>query len=273
MFNSVGFNDAVSFLIFSWCFFVVFGIILFIKTIIKFDRPMILHGLMINLIINPILMTSALFSLFYTFVSFEYKNIMNFDYWRGEINNGYLALRITGIFLTYQMALAVFMRFAPSRKELIRKRHSRGLNSDDVANFMVDVTDDEKKLWKSNDISMFSFYQFLLYLIVLSVIWISVATETHNFAYAILSWALLFVVDDWANISDYCYKFNVIPIKLHAIKINFVNVVLIISSSILLYQSIFGMVGAFIFSVVIFFCVQNLIIHYYRAIYFEKNIK
>lgn len=71
--------------------------------------------------------------------------------------------------------------------------------------------------------------QYLFYLNAISVLWYSVIFNESNISFKILSWGILFVIDDWKVMVDYMLKFEKDLLSNHLWKIRIINTVILSS--------------------------------------------
>ena len=164
-----------------------------------------------------------------------------FSFWQGEIATGALALRVTSLLLTYQVARAV-LRFVPLRTQLVAARTARGLSEDDIADFTASVTFEERVLWRRNDLVSLAFFQFSFYLVALAALWVCTIVGVHTLLTALASWALLVIVDDWGVIADYCHRFDTLPTATYAVRVLCVDLVLLITVPAALHPAQLGVI-------------------------------
>jgi hypothetical protein len=193
--------------------------------------------------VGPALATLTLFPPIHALMSVPREQMFVLSFWQGEVSNGTLALRLTSLLLTYQLIRAG-VRFVPRRIELVTARKRRGLSEDDVADFTTSVTPEERRLWQRSDLVSLSFFQFSFYLVALAALWACSIAGVHTLLAALASWALLFIVDDWAVIADYCQRFDSLPMKTHSVKVLCINLVLLIAVPVALYPAQLGVIWA-----------------------------
>jgi hypothetical protein len=75
-----------------------------------------------------------------------------------------------------------------------------------------------------------------IYLVVITSLWLFVVTNVKSLTIAILSWALFFVVDDWAIIADN-KEIGREPEKKHSRRITFFNLLLVVLTSYALFSA------------------------------------
>lgn len=238
-----GIDTTGIFLTWIWIFFVGTGILNLVRCIQRYERPKTGALIAISTVIGPAVASLALFPLIHTFTSLPRDSFFLASTWQKEITSGILALRITSLILTYQIARTV-VRFIPLRRQLIATRKGRGLSEDDVADFTTSVTLEERRLWQRNDLISLAFFQFSFYLAALTGMWLCAIVGIHTLLAALASWALLFIVDDWAVISDYCHRFGALPITSHAAKVFAVNMILLLAVPAALYPAQLGLIWA-----------------------------
>lgn len=261
-----GIENTTILLIWVWAAFMAIGAIVLRRSICLYARPQTPFLIVLSVVIGPIVATLTLFPIIYTLMSVPRQQMFELSYWQHEIATGTLALRVTSILLTYQLARAI-VRFVPRRRELVSAREARGLSHDDVADFTSTVTIEERRLWKRNDLVSLAFFQFSFYLIALSAMWGCTIAGVHTLFTALASWALLFIVDDWSVIADYCQRFDSLPIPTHAVKVLCVDMILLVAVPAALYQA---KLGAFWVAISLAMFVSGLfvVMFFWRALHF-----
>ncbi|WP_346288249.1 hypothetical protein [Zoogloea sp.] len=211
------------------------------RAIRRYARRQKLFLIVISVGLAPAVVSFTLFPLIYSIMSVPLQQLFDISFWQREISNGALALRVTSLLLTYQLAQSI-IRFVPRRRELIAARESRGLSHDDVADFTTSVTTEERQLWRQNDLLLLAFFQFSFYLITLTALWACSIVGINTVVTALASWALLFIVDDWSVIADYCHQFDSLPMAAHAAKVLCIDVILLLAVPAALYPAHLGIV-------------------------------
>ena len=268
MFTDVrGLESTISILIWTWASCVAFGTIVFFRSIRWYARPQKLFLLVISVGLAPTLVTFTLFPIIYSIMSVSLQQFFELSFWQREIANGTLALRVTSLLITYQLARSI-VRFVPRRKDLISAREARGLSRDDIADFTMSVTTEERQLWQLNDLILLAFFQFSFYLITLTALWGCAIVGIYTVVTALTSWALLFIVDDWSVIADYCHQFNSLPIATHAVKVLCVDVILLVSVPTALYPAHLGIVWVAV-SLTLFVSSLFVALFFWRARHFR----
>lgn len=268
MFTAVsGVESTISILIWIWVSCVAFGAIVFLRAIRRYSRLQTLFLIIISVGFAPAVVSFTFFPLIYSIMSVPFHEIFELSFWQREISNGALALRVTSLLLTHQLVRSI-IRFVPLRRELIAARESRGLSHDDVADFTTSVTTEERKLWRQNDLMLLAFFQFSFYLITLTALWACSIVGIHTVVTALASWALLFIVDDWSVIADYCHQFDSLPIAAHAVKVLCIDVILLVAVPAALYPAHLGIVWASI-SLTLFVSSLLVAMFFWRARHFR----
>ena len=239
------------------------------RSIRRYARPKTALLIALAIVIGPAIATLAFFPLIYTFTSVPPQQMFVLSFWQGEIATGALALRVTSLLLTYQVARAIF-RFVPRRIQLVAARKERGLSEDDIADFTASVTREERILWRRNDLVSLAFFQSSFYLIALAALWGCSIAGVHTFLTALASWALLFIVDDWGVIADYCHRFDSLPMTAHAVKVLFADLVLLIAVPAALYPAQLGVIWG---TVVVALVVSGLLVgtYFWRSQHFGRQ--
>lgn len=156
-------ESTVSILIWIWASCVAFGTIVFFRSIRRYARSQTPLLIVISFVLAPAVVTLTLFPLIYSIMSVPLQQIFELSFWQREFSNGALALRVTSLLLTYQLAQSI-VRFVQRRRELIAAREARGLSNDDVADFTTSVTTEERRLWRLNDLMLLAFFSVFLLL-------------------------------------------------------------------------------------------------------------
>ena len=152
------------------------------------------------------------------FFEHDYSNI---SFWKQEVENGVLALRITSVIIIFSIVgkILTVARIANWPDESRGMTYTPGMS-----------TVGERIILKlSPDIIQLYLYMIMIYFLYTSVI--SGMTGLHI---SITSWALLFIIDDWKIVSDYKNIANINILKWHHIKLISFNSLLIISSSLVI---------------------------------------
>lgn len=252
-----------------WAIFMVIGALVLWKSIRQYARAKTSFLVALSVVIGPAVATLTLFPLIYTLTSVPREHIFDLSFWQGEVTTGALALRVTSLLLTYQLARAAF-RFVPRRIELVGARKARGLSDDDVADFTISVTLEERRLWLRNDLVLLAFFQFSFYLVALAAMWGCAIAGLHTLLTALVSWALLFIVDDWGVIADYCHRFESLPMTWHTVKVLCVDVILLVAVPAALYPAQFGLIWAAL-SLAMVVSGMFVVMCFWRARHFEVH--
>lgn len=249
--NGSGIGSTSTILIWMWVVCVAIGVLVVWRSIRRYERRNTPLLIAVSVGIGPALATLALFPPIYALMSIPREQVFVLSFWQGDVSTGTLALRLTSLLLAYQLVRAA-VRFVPRRLELVTARKARGLSEDDVADFTVSVTPEERRLWQRSDLVSLSFFQFSLYLVALAALWVCAIAAVQTLLAALASWALLFIVDDWAVIADYCHRFDSLPMTAHSVKVLCINLVLLVAVPIALYQAQPGLIwGAITLSMIV----------------------
>jgi hypothetical protein len=232
-------ESTTTILFWFWAAFVAIGSLALWRSLRRYERPQTSILVALAVVVGPVLATLTLFPLVYTLTSLPLLKMFALTFWQDEVTTGALALRVTSLLLTYQLARAV-ARFIPRRIELIAARKVRGLSDDDVADFTTSVVPNERVLWHRNDLMSLAFFQFSFYLVALAAMWGCAIAGIHTLWTALAAWALLFIVDDWGVIADYCHHFDSLPMTAHVAKVFCVDLLLLIAVPAALYPAQLG---------------------------------
>lgn len=140
------------------------------------------------------------------------------DYGKLEISNGYLTLRISVMFLCLS---ALYRSF-------------RYLSEMKWGFFISKSQSNDNKTDQQIKDSTLVIGQYGIYILVAIVLFYSKSFEYAGIWISVLSWALLFIVDDWNLIADYIEKHREHVEPFHLYRIVGFNVFLVIGTAILL---------------------------------------
>lgn len=162
------------------------------------------------------------FAIIYFSFGFLHHEFTNISFWRLELENGVLALR-----------LAALMMFLESAYKI------------NILSRIDDWGDSRGITWKSSwstlgekigirlipDIIQMFFYMLVIYILAISIM-----SGVQGLLVIISSWTLFFIVDDWRIISSYKNIKKICPIKSHRIRILLFNAFLFILTSLIAYE-------------------------------------
>lgn len=158
------------------------------------------------------------FLLIYPIVNLFHQDFLNLEFYKQELGTGVLALRVSSIILGFQSITT----WSIYRKK-IKSRYS------DIDNLKPLKFGKRKYTLYGRFISRtitFFALQFFIYSSIALIIWFNNWFSLIYFERQLISWALLFIVDDWAIISDYFLHLKGRVLLMHDARILFFNIFL-----------------------------------------------
>lgn len=180
----------------------------------------------------------------YVVINFFSQNLLNISFWKIELTNGFIFIRLASINL-----VVYFISVA------IHKRINLHKTKYDIENTV------ENKISENNiyqHIYFIAFYSLILNLLIHANL-----NGINNILLVVSNLALFFIIDDWKIMLDYSIQYGKIILFWHRLKLLLVNSLLLICAVIISFQ-VFSNVGAIALSM--------LLISIYIAIliYFSK---
>lgn len=177
---------------------------------------------------NFIIFFIPLFLLLFPLVNLisQYEVVLRLDFLEAEINSGVLALRISSIMIFINIVL-----LAGKKYEFILAERISAI-----------------------------YFQYVFYGLTLVMLWILTIMSKVSLSTVLLSWAIFFIIDDWAIITSYSNELKTHPIKAHANRILFFNTGILL----LLVYTIFIHFG---------FIISLILTPFFFHIYFQTTVQ
>ena len=153
--------------------------------------------LVIGWIAISLVISLAMFPLFYSLINAYSNDFLNIGFWEYEIKNGFISLRVSAFILTINFITFFYGTLKSSVISLNYKKYA-------------DSSVDKASSFTLQNI----FYLFSLYLIIESRV-----SGLTGLYLTVSSWLLLLIIDDWKVISEYSIGLSKKIIKRHKTKI------------------------------------------------------
>jgi len=169
-----------------------------------------------SILFYALFLAIVLMLLIYPFIGLvKQYHLIDLDLIRHEITTGILPLRLSSLAIGSGFVLALLKGIFIVLRTLLTR----------------DKTEDFKGFY-----TLLGPVQYFFYAIPIILLWVFTLNSHQSQAIALLSWAIAFIIDDWAIINSYTSKYGVRPLRLHVIRLVSFNIGITILSIYCVYK-------------------------------------
>lgn len=186
--------------------------------------PLISVAIILLMLLITILASLLLGPAIYSLYNFFHQDYMNISFWKEEVSNGFLAVRIMAVTLLIYLILFSHKNTKIDNKIKLKAKKKLKLftKRKRIKNDLKISKDELGYIMFFNHTSAIVYYNIIvIYLIMHKIIGV------ESLFIPLLSWGLFFIVDDWKIIADYTHEFKRKIMFWHLFKLKLINYLLI----------------------------------------------